>query len=205
MVDKQSIRRLTCNDGTSNTRSVLGVVSDNVPAIARLVSVISQKRNIIADLDTHFPFSPKMSTKASWIRSANPGYFYQEDSRLISFLSSFDPRSNIGQTYVVKRPIGTDGTSFLEVSLLADNGGDTTGTQSSCTSTDQLGQVSEKDSLLQGGLETEEVGKDSDDGEELVSRVATRISTRSATEIPNACSRRRTHLSISDKKAVSTA
>jgi hypothetical protein len=205
VVDKQSIRRLTCNDGTSNTRSVLGVVGDNVPAIARLVSVISQKRNIIADLDTHFPFSPKMSTKASWIRSANPGYFYQEDSRRISLLGCCNSRLSSGQTYVVKRPIGTDSTSFLEVPLLADNSGDTTGTQSSCTSTDQLGQVSEKDSLLQGGLETEEVGKDSDDGEELVSRVATRISTRSATEIPNACSRRRTHLSISDKKAVSTA
>jgi hypothetical protein len=143
--------------------------------ITSLISALPRKRNVIADLDTHFPFSPKMSTKASWIRSANPGYFYQEDSRLISFLSSFNPRSTSGQTYVVKRTIGTDGTSLLEVPLLADDGGDTTGTQSCRTSTDQLGQVSEKDSLLQGGLETEEVGKDSDDGEELVSRVATRM------------------------------
>jgi hypothetical protein len=112
-----------------------------------------------------------MSTRASWIRSANPGYFYQ-NPKLVRPLSSC---SNPYRTYVVKRTIGTDGTSFLEVPLLADDGGDTTGTQSSCTSTDQLGQVSEEDSFLQGGLETEEVGKDSDDGEELVSRVATRL------------------------------
>lgn len=96
--------------------------------------------------------------------------------------------SNPYRTYVVKGTIGTDSTPFLEVSLLADNGGDTTGTQSCRTSTDQLGQVSEKDSFLQGGLEPEEIGKDSDDGQELVGGVATKIPKKSETDIPSACS-----------------
>jgi hypothetical protein len=50
VVDKQSIRRLTCNDGASNTRSIFGVVGDDVPAMTRLVSALPQKQNIIAHL-----------------------------------------------------------------------------------------------------------------------------------------------------------
>ena len=80
---------------------------------------------------------------------------------------SHDPLTQVqdAPAHVVKRTVGTDGASLLEVSLLADNRGDTTGTQSSGTSTDQLGQVSEKGPLFQSGLETEKVGKDSDHGQ----------------------------------------
>lgn len=75
-------------------------------------------------------------------------------------------------THVVQATVGADGAAFLEVSLLRDDGGDTAGGQAGRSGTDQDGELLEELSLLLGGLDTEEVGEDANDGQELFSRVA---------------------------------
>jgi hypothetical protein len=77
-------------------------------------------------------------------------------------------------TYVVERSIGSDGTALVEQTLLADNGGDTTGRQSSRSSADQDGELLEELSLLERCLDTEEVREDTNDGKQLVGRVTER-------------------------------
>jgi len=75
------------------------------------------------------------------------------------------------QTHVVQRPIGSDGTSLLEVSFLADNSSDTTSRKSSGSSSNQRGELLEELSLFVGGFETKEVGEDTNDSEEFVGGV----------------------------------
>ncbi len=75
-------------------------------------------------------------------------------------------------THAVQRSIGGDVTSLLEITLLRNDSGDTTCTQASSTSTDQLGEGSEELPLFEGGLDTKEMGEDSDDSEEFVGGVA---------------------------------
>ena len=122
------------------------------------------------------PFSPKMSTKAPWTRLAKLGYFY----------SSAVETTQEASTHVVKRTIGTDVATLLQVAVLADDGGDTTGGKTGSSGTNEDRKLLEEFSLLVGGLNTEEVREDTDDSEQLVSRVA-RISkgtSRNAADLP---------------------
>lgn len=126
---------LTSNDGTTNTRTILGVMSDNLFAL--LTKDVNQ--------------SLVYSVGKVWV-----------------FLMSAE---GANQPYVVQRSISSNGTSLFQVSLLADNGSDTTGRESSGSSTDEDGEFSEELSLLDGRLDTKEVGKDTDNGQELIGRV----------------------------------
>lgn len=76
-------------------------------------------------------------------------------------------------THVVQGTVGTNGTSLLEVTLFADNGGDTTGREPSGSGTDQSSELLEELSFFVRGLETKEVGKDTNDSEQLVGGVTT--------------------------------
>ena len=60
---------------------------------------------------------------------------------------------------------------LLEITLLTNDGSDTASRQSSSSSTDQLCERSEELSFLEGGLDTEEVGEDTDHGEQLIGGV----------------------------------
>jgi hypothetical protein len=81
------------------------------------------------------------------------GVFLMDRSRGISSARSttLSPALH-ALTHVVKRTVGSDSTALLEVPVLANDRGDTTSTQPSGSSTDQLGQVSEKVSFFQGSL-----------------------------------------------------
>lgn len=64
---------LACNDRTANTASVFSVVGCDISMrVTILVHYIGVGRFCS---DTDLPFSPKISTRPSWILSANPGYF----------------------------------------------------------------------------------------------------------------------------------
>lgn len=70
-----------------------------------------------------------------------------------------------GGPYIVQRPVRANGTSLLEVSLFANDGGDTTGGQSCSTGSYQDCKLFEELSLLIGRLDTKEMGEDTDNGE----------------------------------------
>lgn len=61
---------------------------------------------------------------------------------------------------------------LLEVTLLGNDSGDTTGRKSSSSGSDENSQVLEELSLDLGGLETEEVGEDTDDHESFIGGIA---------------------------------
>ena len=66
-----SSRQLACNDSAAHTTAILSVMSDD---IANGVKMGQLAPGVVPEY-TYRPFSPKMSTKPSCTRSANPGYF----------------------------------------------------------------------------------------------------------------------------------
>ena len=116
------------------------------------------------------PFSPKMSTSASCTRLAKLGYFYRQlrSKRNRASARAGQPTSHHGITHVVQRTVRTDRTSLVQVSLLANDRGNTTGRKSGGSSTNQHGELLEELSLLECRLDTEEVREDTDDSEQLV-------------------------------------
>ena len=142
-----------CNESSTDTRSILSVVGDNVP---------SQSAMFHGSNQTYFPLSPKISTKAVWMRLAKLGYFCSIR------VASYDATS----THVVQRAISTNGASLVEVALLADEGGDATSAKTSGTGADESGKLLEELTLFNGSLDTEEVSEDTNNGQELVGSVA---------------------------------
>lgn len=118
-----------------------------------------------------FPFSPKISTNAAWTRLAKLGYFYRISFALL-------PNNVDTTTHVVQTPISPHGASFLEVPLLADNRGNTARAEPGSTGPNQNSELTEELTFFEGRLDTEEVGEDTDDGEELVGWVTSGVSSR---------------------------
>ena len=75
-------------------------------------------------------------------------------------------------THVVQRAIRSNGTSFLEVSLLTNDRGDTTCRQSGRSCPDQHRKLLEEFSLFLCRLDTVEVVEDSNDRQEFVGRIS---------------------------------
>lgn len=88
-------RRLTSDNSSSDSRSILSVISLDSPTtsttsashIARDEYNEREKRT-----ETHFPFSPKISTKPSPILSGNFGYFYPVRTQSVSPTPPFTGR-----------------------------------------------------------------------------------------------------------------
>jgi hypothetical protein len=106
------------------------------------------------------PFSPKISTRAVCTRSGNLGYFYT------SATVPPDPG-----THVVQRPIGSNSTSFLKVSLLANNSSNTTSRQPSSPSSNQSSQFLEELPLFICSFQSKEMGEYTNNSQQLVGRI----------------------------------
>lgn len=146
------------------------------------------------------PFSPKMSTRAVCTRFAKLGYFCEGWCQHPFSCGAL--RSN---THIVQTSIGSYSTSLIEVSLLADDGRDTTRAKSCCSSANKYRQLPEELTFLQGGLDTEEVTEDADHRQKLICRVTAPSAAAPRTQHIPQLRYTSAHLSIRLKKAVSNA
>jgi hypothetical protein len=78
---------------------------------------------------------------------------------------------NLLKAHVVQGSVGADRAALLEVTLLGDNGGDTTCRETGRAGADEDGKLAEELTFLEGGLDTEEVVEDTDGHEQLVGGV----------------------------------
>ena len=119
---------------------------------------------------TFRPFSPKMSTKPSCILSANPGYFCAD----VGCQTLRSCLSGMKWTYVVQRAVCSDRAALLEVAHFAHDRRDATCAEPRSPSADQLCECAEELTFGKGRLDREKVGKDTNNHQELVRRVAVR-------------------------------
>jgi hypothetical protein len=74
-------------------------------------------------------------------------------------------------THVVQGPIGSNSTSFLKVSLLADNSSNTTSRQPSSPSSNQSSQFLKELPLFVCSFQSKEMGEDSNNSQQFIGRV----------------------------------
>jgi hypothetical protein len=131
-----------------------------------------------------------------WTLSGKFGYFCSDKS------AKRKQRPMI-YAYIVQRSISANSASLFKIPLFADNSGDTTCRKARSSRTDQNSKLLEKLSLFKRGLDSEEMGENTNDGQKFIGWITM---VRLSDQFPPYMTHMGiTHLSIRLKKAVSNA